>query len=270
MKAKPMPLLDAATTPAADPPFPAGVVRLDYRSPLDDLRDWAMLWPQPTPGDWLICIHGHGSRGDQLFVRQDVRDLWLPAFRQAGLSLATLNLRGNAWMSPAAVHDVAAVLDYLRATFGAKRFLFASGSMGGTANLIYAVCRPQDVAGLVALCPATDLAGYYAWCRARTEPGVLHEIANAIEQNYGGPPAGRGDVYHAHSALRHAARLTMPLFLSHGDADAIIPVAEARALVQAIGPRPTFFYEELPGGHHDTPLTSMPKALIWVLRQMGR
>lgn len=264
-----MPLEQVRISPASQPPFCPGVVRLDYASSRDGRGDWAMLWPQERAGDWLIFIHGHGSTGDQLFTRTDIRQVFLPSFREAGLSIASLNLRGNAWMSPAAVHDTGEILAYLRQAYGAGRFIFASGSMAGTSNLIYAARRPEDVAGVVALCPATDLAGYHGWCRARGGPDVLREIADAIESHYGGPPAARPEDFQAHSALRNASRLSMPVFVSHGSDDAIIPVTESRALAQTLGQGADFFYEELPGGHHDSPLASMPRGLKWVLGRIS-
>lgn len=264
-----MAMINTTETKPAAPHFPDGVLRLDYTSGVDGTRDWAMVWPGGSRGDWLVCIHGHGSTGDQLFTRPDIRDLWLPTFRGAGLSIVTPNLRGNAWMSPAAVSDVADLLAYLRATHGARRFFFASGSMGGTSNVIYAVCRPGDVAGAVALCPATDLAVYHAWCKARETTPVIAQIMRAIETNYGGPPGSRGGVYANHSAVRNSARLTMPMFVSHGDNDAIIPYSEAQALADAVGGRTSFHFETLRGGHHDSPLTSMPHALKWLLDRAG-
>ena len=77
-------------------------------------------------------------------------------------------------MSPAAASDLHALLRFVRSEYGARAFLFFSGSMGGTSNLIYSVLHPADVQAAGALCPAVDLASYYAWCRAR-DAGVIRE-----------------------------------------------------------------------------------------------
>jgi pimeloyl-ACP methyl ester carboxylesterase len=248
--------------------FPAGVQRLAYRSGLDGLDDWAMLWPPATesqrPGTWLVVIHGHRSHGDQIFTRPDIREHWLPLAPEHGLGLISPNLRGNAWMSPAAAADLRGLLGFVRERFGAKRFVLASGSMGGTSNLVYAALQPEDVAGVVALGAAVDLERYVAWCREPISgrPAVTRDIADAIEQNYGPDAAS---AYARHSPLRHFERLTMPVFLAHGEADALMPIEPVRAFADAMRGHTRFRFRELPGGHHDSPLWLMGEALEWVL-----
>jgi len=256
--------------------LPAGTMRVEFASGHDGAMDWALARP-PAAGDlWWVMVHGHGSLGDQLYTRPDIRDQWLPLVAELGLGVLTPNTRGNGWMSPAAAADVHELLAWARAEHGARRFVFASGSMGGTSSLIYAVLHPADVAGVVALCPATDLASYYAWCRgkapafpggARNE-GIIGQIADAIQASYGGEPATQPRRYRRHSAVANAARLTMPLCLVHGTADPLIPVAGARRLAGALADHPAFVYRELADGGHDAPLPAMPDALRWIVAKL--
>ncbi len=158
--------------------FPAETRRLDYQSPADGLDDWALLkMPAPGVSTWLVCIHGHGSRGNQLYIRPDLQKLWLPRYLERGYGILTPNLRGNAWMGPAAVTDMDALLHFLRTQCQAKKFLFESGSMGGTSNLIYAGLRPENVAGVSARGAVIDLTAYHAFCRSRAEVGLLQTAA---------------------------------------------------------------------------------------------
>lgn len=245
-----------------------GLLELTYTSAVDGRQDWALVRPAERSRLWLVMIHGHGSHGDQLFTRPDVKALLLSPLCQAGFGIVSPNLRDNAWMGPAAAVDLQALLELIRVRFDAQgRFILCGGSMGGTSNLIYAVLHPEDVAGVVAACPATDLAGYYAWGRERNQ-GVIREIADAIESAYGGPPATRVDIYWRHSAVRNCAHLTMPVRIMHGTADELIPVTQARALAKAMQGRANFYYQELAGGHHDSPLAEMPAALEWVLNKI--
>lgn len=243
--------------------IPEGVILLRYRSGRDNTQDWCLLWPPETGSSWAVVIHGHGSRGDQLYVRPDLR-VWIAAFRGRNLGILTPNLRGNAWMSPAAASDLKELLSLLRTEFKASRFHFLSGSMGGTSNLIYAVLHPEDVAGCAALGAISDPASYYTWCRIRSAP-ILREIASAVRDSYGGTPEEIPGIYAAHSALKRADRLTMPVYLCHGEKDTIMPVSQSRALAEALKNRTIFRYEELSGGGHDLPLGQVIPALDWLL-----
>lgn len=251
----------------ADKAWPTGVKRLDYVSARDGLADWALIWPPDKGAAWVVCIHGHGSHGDQLYTRKDARDAWMPPFRNSGWGILTPNLRDNAWMAPRAAEDLKMLLDLIRSEFGARQFAFISGSMGGTSNLIYAVLHPEDVACAVALGAATDLATYHAWCRQHAG-GIWNQIADAIEAAYGGTPDAAADIYRRHAPLRQAMRLTMPVFIGHGACDKIMPVAETRRLAGALADAPHFVYAEIPDGNHDSPCFELPQAFEWARRRM--
>ncbi len=246
--------------------YPAGLRRLDYASAVDGAPDWALLRPGKRRDLWMVVLHGHGAQGDQLYIRRDLREKWLPEFLATGAGIITLNLRGNAWMCPAAAADLHAVLDYLRAEFGLQKTVFSSGSMGGTGNLIYGVLYPNDVNGIVVRGAATDLRSYHEWCTRQTKP-ILHEIAAAICTAYGADPGQAPEIYLRHSTLANAKRLGMPVYFAHGSADEIIPVEQARELAGILRAKNDFFYQELPGGNHDSPLQAT-QALAWVLQRI--
>ncbi len=246
--------------------FPEGTMRLDYSSSVDGAADWALALPGRNSALWIVIIHGHGSHGDQIFTRCDIRNSWLPVFLETGAGILSVNLRDNAWMGPAASTDMHGLIDWLRSKYGMQKTIFASGSMGGTSNLIYAVLHPEDVDGVVARGAATDLASYYNWCIGQDMP-IIQEIAEAIRISYGGTPEQQPELYRRHSALANADRLTMPVFFSHGGADELIPVEQARALAAKMTGRKNFHYFEIPGGNHDSPLTesnSFPKIISMI------
>jgi len=244
------------------------VLQLDYQSGVDGANDWALVRPPQDGVDtWIVCIHGHGSHGDQLYTRPDIRDLWLPNFQSLGFGIMTPNLRDNTWMAPAAADDLKDLITYLRTQYDAHRFIFASGSMGGTSNLIYAVLHPEDADAVIALCPASDLTSYYAWCRERNA-GIILEIADAIESAYSGDPSRRQKIYNKHSAVKNCRQLTMPLYVVHGTSDPIIPVSQSRNLMDKMSGSPKLFYDEITNGGHDSPLSYMPNALDWIAAQL--
>ena len=257
--------------------YPPETDRLEYRSCVDGLEDAALIHP-PAAGnsDWMVVIHGHGSHETQLYVREDVRSVQLTAYRKLGLGIVTPNLRDNAWMGPAAVEDMDAILDFLRARYGAKRFFFESASMGGTSNLIYAGLRPQNVSGVVARGAVTDLASYLPFCRAgQSELPVLKRIADCIEAAYGGTPEERPELYRAHSPLFHPEALAgIPIYLAHGTRDELMPVAQSRRFAAAMAEDPDFTCIELPEGNHDSPIAipcledsgAILAPLKWIMR----
>ena len=69
-----MKAIQPKAAPWSNERFPSGISKLTYRSPVDGLEDWALLWPGTRAGAWLVFLHGHGSQGDQLFTRADIRD----------------------------------------------------------------------------------------------------------------------------------------------------------------------------------------------------
>lgn len=261
--------MNKITQTSANRPEPdQTVLRLDYESDVDGRKDWALL----RPGDearriCAVILHGHGSHGDQLYTRPDIRESWLGSFVRLGATILTPNLRDNAWMSPPAAADLHALIGWVRANHGVDRFVLMSGSMGGTGNIIYTTLHPEDVAACVALGFVSDLAAYHEWCRARNQ-GVIMEIADAIEHNYGGAPAARPDLYARHSPLFHSECLRPPLFLAHGKDDALMPVDQARGLAAALRNRKDFVYREVPG-NHDAPCF-LPEAFEWIAARIDQ
>jgi pimeloyl-ACP methyl ester carboxylesterase len=226
---------------------PEGLKRLDYCSSVDKVEDYAYILPGDNPAFWIIVLHGHGSHGDQLYTREDVRKTWLKPLRATGAGIITPNLRDNAWMNPAAAFDMHELIDYLRNEYGLKKTLFCSGSMGGTGNLIYSILYPEDVDAVIARGAATDLKSYLKWCLKQEMP-IVREIAEAISTAY------KDDELEKHSTLLNAEKLHMPIYFLHGGADEIIPVEQARMLAEKLHDKTDFFYEEIPGGNHDSPL----------------
>jgi pimeloyl-ACP methyl ester carboxylesterase len=252
--------------------FPQGVSRLTFRSAADGAEDWALAWPPESGDSWAVTIHGHGSHGDQLYVRGDVRRDLLPRLRDRGLGVLTPNVRDNGWMGPRSADDLHGLLDFLRREYGARRFYFIGGSMGGGCNLTYAVLYPEDVAGLAALCPASDLASFYRQCMRDIAAGSLltklfREVTEAIRANYGGTPDNFPELFRRHSAQANVDRLTMPVYVAHGDVDASVPVEQSRALAALCRDKANFRYHEMAGGDHESPLEPqiLEEGIEWML-----
>jgi len=238
-----------------------GPRKLFYTSRVDGSADWYMFHDAGRGTDCLVYLHGHGSTGDQLFTRADIKTQ-LPLIESLGLSVISPNLRGNAWMCRAAVTDLAELLTDCRDKYGFRRYIFVAGSMGGTGALIFAVRHPELVAALGVLGGATNLRRYREFLRGGNKP-IHREILDAIETHY------REEDYDPHDVSAQAEKLTMPLVFFHGEADEIMPVTEMYDLRDKLNAKPDAFFRAIPGGNHDAPIPEFGKILKRLLEQLG-
>lgn len=233
-------------------------IRESFNCTLDGSR-WPYLLqaPQAEPVAVLIYLHGHYSdenQGMTTGIYNDAFGQLRRECRQRGWAYVTAWYGGNSWMGPVAEAGLADLIAVVRQRWPRPPIYLCGGSMGGASALIFAVRRPELLAGVAAFCPAADLESFYGFAAAAANP-TLQNIAAAIRLHY--TVEGRDLVAElaARSALRHAERLTMPVYLSHGAADGLVPVAGTRALAARLQARQqTVRYVEWPEGGHDTPI----------------
>ena len=236
--------------------------RIDYTSRVDGTKDWYMFCDAGRGADCLVYLHGHGSRGDQLFTRADIKDR-LPLIAKLNLSVIAPDLRGNSWMCPTVVEDLADILTTCRAKYGLRHFVFVSGSMGGTGAMIFAVRHPELVAALGVMGGATKLKRYCEFLR-HGKLAIHKEILDAIEEHY------TEKDYELHDVSAQAEKLTMPLYYAHGKADGIMPVAEMYDLRDKLDGRPGKTFRAIPHGGHDSPIPLFGEILSDLLGQIGK
>lgn len=215
--------------------------------------------------DWVVVLHGHGSNGDQLFTREDMKTIWLPAFHKMNLNILAPNLRDNAWMNPQATEDLHYLLELMRERYGAKRFFLVGGSMGGTGVLIYTIRHPEDVSAVWAGCPATDLSSYLRWLEDAS--GIHEQIKNTIESKYTIAGQDRAALLREYSTLENSDKLTMPVFIQHGVEDKTIPIEQFRQLAVKVKGRANIRMEEILGGDHEAPIRQVAQ-LEWLQQQL--
>ena len=237
--------------------------KITYNSRVDGASDWYMLCNAGSGTDCLVYLHGHGSRGDQLFTRADIKTR-LPLIAELNLSVVAPDLRGNSWMCPTVVNDLADILTSCREKYGLRHFVFVSGSMGGTGALIFAVRHPELVDAVGVMGGATKLRRYCEFLRRRGKLSIHQEILDAIEAHY-----TEGD-YELHDVSAQAEKLTMPLYYAHGKADGIMPVAEMYDLRDKLDGRPGKVFRAIPHGGHDSPIPLFGEILSDLLGQIGK
>lgn len=233
---------------------PSNVQKLSYVSDIDGYNDTAYIMPQDNRKLWIINLHGHGSLGDQIFTRADVREYRLKPILKAGVSLVTSDLRKNSWMCPEAANDLHSLITWLKAEFNAESFVIDAGSMGGTGSLIYSVLYPEDITAVSAFCPATDVGRYHDFIKDDGR-AVCQEITGAIRASYKSEPEDNPELYKKHSACENFEHLQgKPARVIHGDNDALIPVTESRSLAEKMANSKNFEYIEVKDGTHDSVL----------------
>ncbi len=232
--------------------YPAGARRLLFRSAYDGETDWAIFVPGDTTKNTVVYLHGAFSEGDQLFTRRDVRDFWLTRVLAGRHPLLSINMRGTSFMNPAATRDFSDLLDYCRSIYHCGKVVLLGGSGGAFSAMSYACLHPERIDGVIAM----GMCDIYAFL-ANAEHGelpVLRELHRVILQAYGGVPEANPAVYRPRSVLANVEKLTMPVVLTMGEDDTLIPVAETRKIADAMHGRPAFTYREIPHGDHDAAL----------------
>ena len=239
--------------------------RAFIRRPSCGNGDWYLVREGGVGRPCFVFLHGHGSGGDQLLKRADIREGWTAFLVRNGFSVISPNLGGNSWMSPAAAADLAAILRREKEILRWDRLFVVGGSMGGSAALIFARLHPELVDGVAALGAAPDPAAYMDWLVGGTLP-VHADILAALRRAY-----PDGELARAHSAVEGFEALRgKPVVLIHAADDAVMPATGASALAARLSDDPAFLYEELPAGGHDAPLARFQSAAVRLLQLTSR
>ena len=200
--------LEAGTNETTDVAFTAAVDHTEQRYvlvlPADFKRD--------QPHDVLIALHGHGSDRWQ-FVRNE-RDECRAARDVAaahGMIYVSPDYRAKtSWMGPKAEADLVQIFGELKKAHRVSRVFLCGGSMGGTASLTFAALHPKLIAGVAAMNGTANLVEYEGF-------------ADAIAESFGGSKMAIPREYQKRSAELWPKRFTMPVGITSGGKDTIVP-----------------------------------------------
>jgi acetyl esterase/lipase len=178
----------------------------------------------------VLMIHGGGwISGDRTMVHDEAR--WLAP---QGFACACVDYRlAPLHPYPAAVEDVRSAIRFLRGAapeygLDAGRVAALGHSAGGHLALTAALTGAQEerADAAIAMCPITDL----------TDPRAQHlAIAwSFLEQFMGGAFEQQPERWREASPIAHASDGASPVLLVHGENDDVVPVAQSRALAQAL------------------------------------
>jgi dipeptidyl aminopeptidase/acylaminoacyl peptidase len=216
-----------------------------FRSKLDgsEQRYVELLPPNfdsKRPHDAVIALHGHGADRWQ-FIRDErgecrgVRDV----AAEQGLIVISPDYRGRtSWMGPAAEADVVQIIAELRERHAIDRVFVAGGSMGGTSALIFAMLHPTLIAGVCSLNGTANMLEF-------------GRFQDAIADSYGGTKDARPEAYQRRSAELWPEKFTMPVAVTTGGKDEIVPPPSILRLVEKLrqAKRPVLSLHRENGGH---------------------
>jgi poly(3-hydroxybutyrate) depolymerase len=238
----PLILLLTAAAPAAEPQDVAFQARVDG----SEQRYVELLPPAfdaAQPHDVVIALHGHGSDRWQ-FIRdprgecQAIRDF----AAEHGWIVVSPDYRARtSWMGLQAEADVVQIIAELKQRHSIDRVFLAGGSMGGTAALIFTARHPALIAGVCSLNGTANMVEY-------------DRFQDAIVAAYGGTKAERPDEYRNRSAELWPERFTMPVAVTTGGQDDVVPPQSVLRLVEKLrqARRRVLSIHRAEGGHATT------------------
>jgi pimeloyl-ACP methyl ester carboxylesterase len=207
----------------------------------------------------LVVLHGHGSDRwqyvtnprDECRVARDVA----AAHR---MILVSPDYRAKtSWMGPKAEADLLQILESLKARYRVGKTILCGGSMGGSSVLTFAAMHPELVHGVVSMNGTANHLEY-------------ENFQDAIRESFGGTKAAMPQEYKKRSAEYWPERLTMPLGLTTGGKDTLVPpdsVGRLAAIVKKL--RPNVLLVHRPEGGHTTDYADGKAVLEFVLAKAG-
>lgn len=216
-----------------------------FRAKLDgtEQRYVELLPPEfdpSMPHDVVIALHGHGADRWQFIKesRGECRGLRDVAARHRLILVSPDYRAKTSWMGPAAEADVVQIIAEVKQRHRIERVFIAGGSMGGTSALIFASLHPKLIAGVCSLNGTANMLEY-------------ERFQDAIRASYGGTKKEVPDEYRQRSPELRPERLTMPVAVTTGGKDEVVPPQSVLRLVEKLkkADRPVLSLHRATGGH---------------------
>ncbi|WP_437185225.1 alpha/beta hydrolase family protein [Planctomicrobium sp. SH668] len=193
--------------------------------------------------DLLVTLHGHGSDRWQFSTADIAEAKACRDFAEKhGMILISPDYRAKtSWMGPKAEADMLQLIAALKEEFSIQRVFIAGGSMGGTSSLTFTALHPDLISGVAAMNPTSNHLEY-------------DRFQDAISESFGGDKATIPEVYKARSAEYWPERFTMPVGISTGGMDEIVPPDSTLRLAGILEKmkRPVHLIHRPEGGHSTT------------------
>jgi pimeloyl-ACP methyl ester carboxylesterase len=251
--------------PAAEETQAVKLNEVVFRSNLDNSEQRYVelvpaVMPEDRPGDLIIALHGHGSDRWQ-FIRDprgECRGVRDAAARHHAILLSPDYRARTSWMGPQAEADLVQIIAEARRRHRLARVFITGGSMGGTSALIFTALHPELIDGVCSLNGTANMLEFDGF-------------QEAVSASYGGTRQSKPEEYRKRSAELHPEKFTMPVAITTGGKDAIVPPQSALRLAEALrlAKRKTMLIHR-PEGGHSTSYEDTVRAMEFILRPASR
>lgn len=212
--------------------------------------------PEGRPVDLIIALHGHGSDRWQFIrdARGECRGVRDAAARHHAILLSPDYRARSSWMGPQAEADLVQIIAEARQRHHLGRVFITGGSMGGTSALIFTALHPELIDGVCSLNGTANMLEFDGF-------------QEAVSASYGGTRQSKPEEYRKRSAELHPEKFTMPVAITTGGKDAVVPPQSALRLAEALrqAGRKTLLIHRQEGGH-STSYEDTLRAMEFILR----
>ncbi len=211
------------------------------------------------PHPLLIVLHGHGSDRWQYITnpRDECRVARDVAVAHRMILVSPDYRAKTSWMGPKAEADLLQILEELKSRYRIGKTIVCGGSMGASSALAFAAMRPELVDGVVAMNGTANHLEY-------------ENFQDAIRESFGGTKTAMPQEYKKRSAEYWPERLTMPIGLTTGGRDTLVPpdsVVRLAGIVKKLQPNVLLIHR--PDGGHATDYADGKAVLEFVLAKAG-
>lgn len=238
---------------------------------------WGQVWkPEENPRAVIVLVHGlgeHIQRYEYVAEKVNAKGIALLGFDQQGHGKSG-GKRGVINSGDGMMEDITRAVTLAKKMFPARPVFLYGHSMGALEVLYYGLNGPEALTGIIATSPALDTASMSAAQRAlvRLLKKILPDLAvnnglpiDGLSRDAASNQAYRVDpLVHPKASVRLAAfmieaaedvmskadKWNVPLYLAHGSADPICPVAGSDQFAQRLGSKVT--YKRWDGFYHET------------------
>jgi pimeloyl-ACP methyl ester carboxylesterase len=248
------------TVLAADASEPPRIEDVPFTAKCDNSQQhYVLVYPEGFRADQshdvLMALHGHGSDRWQ-FAKGDfdearaARDV---AAARRMLFVSPDYRAKTSWMGPKAEADTVQILEELESRFKIGKTILCGASMGGSSALTFAATHPELIDGVASMNGTANHLEY-------------ENFQDAIQESFGGTKRQIPLEYKRRSAEYWPEKLTMPVAITAGGRDTVVPpqsVVRLAVVLEKLQPNVLLLLRE--SGGHSTDYKDAREALDFVI-----